>query len=601
MAEEKENAVPNDVKDEDTQEKKQDHKIEEHEKVTVESAQRKAKIALSCFIVSIPFALFLLFSALLSFLPRLAEIFPEMPMDKAEAFMPLATTMTIVSAVIMMVLHFPIYRHGIINLKRGFPNTNSLIALSTLASFIYGTSSLMLTDSDIVKGMPTSWFAPFALTLLFTGLGRYIEARAHIVSLTERRNAHALGDDEPPFVAPNEPTISGYGAVFAMTISVIVGAIWFAVSGVSDAASIFLAVLIACCPVAISLVESPILLMAIEKARDLGIVIRNQDTVNDLANIDVIVLGKGDILTEGKPQITDAVPEGITMNTFMGLAAAAESGSHHPYAAAITERAIRIHAREPRVAAFTEIPSIGVEIMSNGRPIRIGQSEWVKAQRVYISADLLTRADQLMEKGKSVVFVSNGYDAKGIIAFENIIREDAKETIAALKEMNIEPVLITGDATRTAKAIAKKLGITNVLSELHGDDVAEAIEKLKQDGKKTVALYDKLKSKTLSKSVADIVIAPTSAEENDRYDAPVVMTSTELSTLPKLIKIATNATNAVRKNFIWAFGGALFAVLAAVGILYVFGGPLLAPSMVIASSLPGFIASMINIVRYKRS
>ena len=564
---------------------------------SLERAKHKSKVSLICLLASMPFALILFLSSFLSFLPRLSEIISPELLSQIESFMPYASTSTLVSATAMILLQFPIFRYGLANLFHGYPNTNSLISLSTLGAFVYSVAAILLTDPDLFIGLPSTWFTPFALTLLLAGFGRHVEARARVNSLIASEKSNALSNDERPFISPRESTISGHAAVFAMTISVIVGTIWFAIDGISTGASIFLAVLIACCPASVALVEAPLTWLVIEKAKDIGIIIRSQPAIDTAASVDKIVLGKSGVLTMGQPRITDIVPEGITTGTFLGLAAAAESDSIHPYAKAIKERASIQRARKPRVAAFTEIPGVGVETMSNGRAIRVGQADWIKAQKVYVSADILTKADQLAERGKSVVVVSNGNEAKGLIAFEDDIAPDAMKTISDIKALGIEPVMLTGDTLRTAKSIAKKIGINEVIKANGNDEKSKAIASLKDKGY-VVVLYD---NTSVNQDGSDLFIASSSSDQKSRENAPIYFSVDDISSLTAVLRLCRNAVNAIKQNFIWTFFGALLAVLAAVGILYVFGGPLLSPSMALASSIPGFIASIVNTIRYAKS
>ena len=140
------------------------------------------------------------------------------------------------------------------------------------------------------------------------------------------------------------------------------------------------------------------------------------------------------------------------MTAFMSLAAAAESGSRHPIAKIISEHAIRLRAKYGRIAAFNESPGEGVEVLMNGAPIRVGQKAWIESQGVRISANLLTKDDQLAEKGKTILYVSNGKNAKGIIAYEYDLNAETAQIVRTLEKQGIETILMISEAHALQRA-----------------------------------------------------------------------------------------------------------------------------------------------------
>ena len=182
------------------------------------------------------------------------------------------------------------------------------------------------------------------------------------------------------------------------------------------------------------------------KAQHSGLLVRDEATWETAADINTIVIGKTGFLTVGTPRITDLVGEGLTDDTLIGLAASAEAKSYHPLAEAIANRAIQVRARLQRLAAANEIPGVGVETLINGTAVRVGKRRWLEEEHIYISAGLLTKADQFEERGKTVLFVSSGRSAKGIIAFEDEVRPEIPAMLKALKTMGIQIVLLTGDS-----------------------------------------------------------------------------------------------------------------------------------------------------------
>ncbi|MBR5381629.1 MAG: cation-translocating P-type ATPase, partial [Oscillospiraceae bacterium] len=306
------------------------------------------------------------------------------------------------------------------------------------------------------------------------------------------------------------------------------------------------------------------------------------------------MLGKGGLLTKGEPHITDIIPEGILPVTLLSYAAAAESQSRHPIAKAIAERAIRMRARYGRIAALSESPGEGVEAIMNASTIRVGRRDWILAQGVHISANLLTKDDQLSERGKTVLYVSSGSSASGIIAYEYDFADNLAETIRTLKAQGIETILMTGENPRTTKAFAKALGVASFRHGVRGDDLAKEVQLLQAHGK-TVALLDTLPKESAPMRQADLALLiaaeepqpvrmPTEAErkaadakqeaasedkENVKKEATpaspsadVAVTLPGVNALPLLRQLAQATMSVVRQNQIAAFLGPLVGLVA---------------------------------------
>lgn len=502
-------------------------------------------------------------------------------------------------ALLLLALHLPLYRQGLHRLLRGAPNTDSLTAISTLAAFCYSVAALYLSDPDLVGSGPATYFLPLTLTLTLRSAGAYILLRDQRNSLQALAEKDALPLDASPFDPLSETaSVPGHIALLALLLAIACGLLWMGLDSFAVGTTVFFTVLIAACPPSLGLVEAVVMHIAMEKTRQLGLLFQGRDAWETAADVNAIVIGKTGFLTRGTPRITDIFGEGLTNDTLIGLAASAEAKSYHPLAEAIANRAIQVRARLQRLAAANEIPGVGVETLINGSAVRVGKRRWLEEENIYLSAGLLTKADQLEERGKTVLFVSSGRSAKGIIAFEDEVRPEMPAMLNDLKAMGLPVVLLTGDSPRTAKTFARELNIPEVRADIPAAEKAKELQLLQARGL-TVAFFDQAITDDAARQ-ADLSITRTaSLSSAPQKAATLFFTSEKFTMLPRFFALSRRTMTALRQNYIWAFAGTLLAMPAATGLLYSFGGPLFTPLMATAAALPGLLAVLINALRLR--
>ena len=552
------------------------------------------------------------------------------------------------AAFFLMCLQYPIYLRGFVDLRHRLPGANTLLAVSTLSSFILGTLPLILgklsglfTSSPLYSSTMSALLAFDAVSQDFPSYFHLIGLWAFSFSLSELLRARAAilltrAAAEPPIpekdIMLELSPISNHAALLSLLIVILSGLAW-SLLGVSVpftvAFCLFLILTVA--PCVLPLAESIPLWIGAALLEERGISLRSLRAVEAASSADVLVLGKPDILTEGEPQITDLVPEGITMAAFMSLAAAAESGSHHPIAKVISEHAIRLRAKYGRIAAFNESPGEGVEVLMNGAPIRVGQKSWIESQGVRISANLLTKDDQLAEKGKTILYVSNGKNAKGIIAYEYDLNTETSETVQALEQQGVETILMIGEGARTAKSVAKRLGVPNYRHSIRTTDLVREIQLLQAHGK-NVALFANLPEDNPAIRQADCVILPRFAKmkeqhlmeketiaayatididaKSDPLSMEIVPDSSnqllpalvvkDLTTLPVARSLLQKIRSVIRQNTLATFLGTILILPVSSGLFITMGGSFPAPWHVGLASLPGLLVSIANAVRMGR-
>ncbi len=392
------------------------------------TARCASRWSLVSFLLSLLLTLAL---AALAALPELTEILPSILPEATTRLEPLRRWNGLAAsalAALLMTIHWRIYRQGIGRLLHLTPDDSSLIAVSTLAAFLFSVIALALTDPDLVSGGPSTWYVPLGITLSLAALGRFAFARAGLKSREDLVAAEALPVPDTPLASVGS-SLPGHVAIFSLVTALIASIAWALLDSVSVASAVLFAIPVAACPGALGLTEALSVWAAVRAARANGLILRDQKAIEAAADTDTIVLGKTGLLTAGKPHITDLVPEGLTNQAFIGLAASAEAQSYHPIAEAIADQAIRAHVRLQRLAAFNELPGEGVEALISGSTVRVGTKEWLEREKVRISANLLTKFDQLTEKGKTVLFVSRGSEAKGLIAFQDDLRPEVPEIL----------------------------------------------------------------------------------------------------------------------------------------------------------------------------
>ena len=605
------------------------------------------KMALIRLLLSIPILIILFGSATLSFLVDWSRLYAS---GWTETFAGLEQHSGLIgccSAFLLMCIHYPIYLRGFVDLRQRLPGTDTLFAFATLSAFALGflpraldwtagffllnplyasTMSALLSFSAIGEESP-SYFHLIGLWTLFTSLGDFLRSRAANLLAHAEGNENPMPEDD---LSINLVHFSGHAAIFSLILSILCGVAWVLLGvSVPFAVAFSLFLLLSAAPCALPLAEAVPLWIGAAMLDENGASLRNLRAIEAAATSDTLVLGKSDILTRGEPQITDIIPEGITVVALMSLAAAAESGSNHPIARAISEYAIRLRAKYGRIAAFNESPGEGVEVLMNGAPIRVGQKSWIESQGVRISANLLTKDDQLAEKGKTILYVSNGKNAKGIIAYEYDLDEETAHTVLSLEEQGVSTILMINEGSRTAKALAKRLGIPNYRHDIKAEDLIREIQLLQTQGK-NVALFANLPEDSAPMKQADCPILPRLEQAANRsesfYSNPTTSSQTiigivseenpktknvipatlpaviihSFSVLPSTRELLQNLLAVVRQNTLLSFLGPLLILPASSGLLVTMGYSFPAPWLVVMASLPGLTAIIVNTVRMGR-
>ncbi|MBN1046741.1 heavy metal translocating P-type ATPase [Clostridium botulinum] len=417
-------------------------------------------------------------------------------------------------------------------------------------------------------------------------------ALAQIVKLVEE----AQGSKAP--IAKLADVISAYFVPIVIGLAVIAAAAWL-IAGESMifALTIFISVLVIACPCALGLATPTAIMVGTGKGAENGVLIKGGEALETTYKLNTIVFDKTGTITEGKPKVTDILVNNITENEILSLAASAEKGSEHPLGEAIVKEAEDRKLTLKEINKFNAIPGHGIEVLIDEKNIFLGNKKLMKEKNVDISS-LDAQSERLSNEGKTPMYISINSELKGIIAVADTVKENSKEAIEILHSMGIKVAMITGDNKNTANAIAKQVGIDIVLAEVLPEDKANEVEKLQKDGDKVGMVGDGINdAPALAK--ADIGIAIGSGTDVAIESADIVLMKSDLMDVPTAIKLSKATIRNIKENLAWAFGYNILGIPVAMGILHIFGGPLLNPMIAAGAMSFSSVSVLLNALRLR--
>ncbi len=365
-------------------------------------------------------------------------------------------------------------------------------------------------------------------------------------------------------------------------------------------------VLVISCPCAVGLATPSAMMAGIGKAAENGILFKGADAVEAATRLDTIVFDKTGTLTRGEPSVTDvvAVEEGRPVESpfwcseALALAAAVERYSEHPLAEAIV-RAARdqgVEVAEP--ASFQAIPGHGVEARVGGRRVLLGNRKLMR-ERGVTSEGVLGLAERLEEDGKTAMFLAADGELKGVVAVADTVKPGAAEAVAALRRLGLEVVMITGDNARTARAIARQVGIERVLAEVLPGDKAREVAALQGEGRKVAMVGDGVNDAP-ALAQADVGIAIGSGTDVAKETGHVILIREDLSGVVAALQVARATMGKVWQNLFWAFVYNVLGIPIAAGLLYPWRGWIVSPELAAFFMATSSVSVTLNTLLLKR-
>nr|WP_144923267.1 heavy metal translocating P-type ATPase [Paenibacillus bovis] len=384
--------------------------------------------------------------------------------------------------------------------------------------------------------------------------------------------------------------ISGYFVPIVIGIAVVTFIVWIAFvqpGQIEPALVAAIAVLVIACPCALGLATPTSIMVGTGRAAETGILFKGGEHLERTHQLDTVVLDKTGTITKGKPEVTDFTGDFNTLQ----LLASAEKGSEHPLAEAIVAYATEKDIALLHVDDFTAIPGHGIEAKISGKQILVGNRKLMQDHEIETAGQEQKLVDFEME-GKTAMMIAVDGHFRGIVAVADTIKETAPEAIKQLQAMGIDVVMLTGDNERTATAIAKQVGIEQVIAQVLPEEKADKVKELQAQGKKVAMVGDGVNDAP-ALVTADIGIAIGTGTEVAIEAADVTILGGELLLIPKAIKISHATIRNIRQNLFWAFGYNTAGIpIAAIGLL--------APWVAGAAMALSSVSVVTNALRLKR-
>lgn len=384
--------------------------------------------------------------------------------------------------------------------------------------------------------------------------------------------------------------ISGIFVPAVVILGLLTFWVWFVLLGDSFVTSLLygVAVLIIACPCALGLATPTALMVGTGRSAKMGVLLKNGTVLQEIQKVQTVVFDKTGTLTEGKPVVTDVIGD---EREVLSLAASLEDVSQHPLAQAVVNRASELGINLYPVENFQALHGKGVTGDINGKQVLLGNAKLL--DNLAIPHDYQERFDLLEKEAKTVVFLSVDGQLKGLIALQDVPKENAQEAIAKLKKRGLRTVMLTGDNAGVAHAIAEQIGIEEVIANVLPEEKAHEIHKLQKNGK--LAFVGDGINDAPALSVADVGIAMGSGTDIAIESADLVLTTNNLLGLARAFDMSKKTFNRILLNLFWASIYNLIGIPIAAGVFSVLGlvlNPELAGLAMAFSSVSVLISSL---------
>ena len=363
--------------------------------------------------------------------------------------------------------------------------------------------------------------------------------------------------------------ISGIFVPAVMAISLTAALLWAFVGGmdVNFCLSIAIAVLVISCPCALGLATPVAIMVGTGQAAQQGILIKSAENLELLHKVQTVVLDKTGTVTMGQPRVTDILcASGVTEEELLCVAASAEKPSEHPLAHAIVEESQARHIPLCPVSGFRSVPGGGIQATLSGEAVLAGNAGYLAQNGVSLAA-MEADAHRLAEDGKTPLFFAESGHLLGCIAVADVVKPDSAKAIAALRRMGRRVVLLTGDNQRTANAIARQIGVDQVIAQVLPQDKAKCVAQLQQQGQRVAMVGDGVNDAP-ALAQADVGLAIGAGTDIAIESADVVLMKSSLLDIPAAMDLSRAVLRNIKQNLFWAFFYNSIGIPVAAGVLY---------------------------------
>ena len=380
--------------------------------------------------------------------------------------------------------------------------------------------------------------------------------------------------------------VSGIFVPAVLGVALLTCIIWLLIGqSIGFALARAISVLVISCPCSLGLATPVAIMVGSGVGARAGILFKTATALETAGKVDTVVLDKTGTVTRGEPEVTDVLPaEGVSEETVLLLAAAVEYHSEHPLARAVCDRARRLDATSPLAREVTAMPGCGIKGVVGSKILIGGKAEFLHGLGLVDDA-WLSRGESLAEQGKTPLYFAWGGEMLGMIAVADTIRPESAEAIGELKELGITPILLTGDQTATARAIADQAGIDQVIAQVLPHEKEAEIKRLNETGRVAMVGDGVNDAPALTRAMVGVAIGAGADVALDAAD--VVLLKSNLEDVPAAVRLSRQVVKNIKENLFWAFFYNVIGIPVAAGVLVSIGitlNPMLAAAAMSLSS-----------------
>ena len=420
-------------------------------------------------------------------------------------------------------------------------------------------------------------------------------ALSQIIQLVEQ----AQGSKAP--IAKLADKVSGVFVPIVIVLALVSGLAWYFLGQESwvFALTITISVLVIACPCALGLATPTAIMVGTGKGAENGILLKSGEALEEANHVNMVVFDKTGTITNGTPVVTDVVTADSTdADALIRLAASLEVASEHPLGEAIVAKAKEQGAAFDEVTNFEAIPGFGIKGHVGETLVFLGNEKWMRENGLVDEA-MNEKANRFAEQGKTPLYIGYNDAVQGLIVVADTVKESSARAIQTLHEMGIQVAMMTGDPERTAQAIAAEVGIDRVFSEVLPQDKANYVSKLQEEGYIVAMVGDGINdAPALAQAQVGIAIGTGTDVAIESADA--VLMKSDLMDVPAMLKLSRATIRNIKENLFWAFAYNVIGIPFAMGVLHLFGGPLLNPMIAGAAMSFSSVSVVLNALRLKR-
>ena len=420
-------------------------------------------------------------------------------------------------------------------------------------------------------------------------------ALSQIIQLVEQ----AQGSKAP--IAKLADKVSGVFVPIVIALALVSGLAWYFLGQESwvFALTITISVLVIACPCALGLATPTAIMVGTGKGAENGILLKSGEALEEANHVNMVVFDKTGTITNGTPVVTDVVTaENTDADALIRLAASLEVASEHPLGEAIVAKAKEQGAAFDEVTNFEAIPGFGIKGHVGETLVFLGNEKWMRENGL-ANVEMNEKANSFAEQGKTPLYIGYNDAVQGLIVVADTVKESSARAIQTLHEMGIQVAMMTGDHERTAQAIAAEVGIDRVFSEVLPQDKANYVSKLQEEGYIVAMVGDGINdAPALAQAQVGIAIGTGTDVAIESADA--VLMKSDLMDVPAMLKLSRATIRNIKENLFWAFAYNIIGIPFAMGVLHLFGGPLLNPMIAGAAMSFSSVSVVLNALRLKR-